>query len=189
MSTKIYTAYKVKDSSKLWSILKDIKKKCQKNIKIKLSEIFTNTVANVNPNSIMYKNLIKEGFSDEEVRRTIADKTIRRLYRISSYSIYRSEYNFDVNIAIREYDGDYYLIPHCDMYMSRVLDFLRRDKRLQDFHYQNQCERPNNITKKEWKHREEIWDEIDKNGWDNYLLLEICSWENFYTLNPRYNKP
>jgi hypothetical protein len=195
MSTKIHTAYKLVKAGDLWKLVHDIRTKARENVVAKLRDMYALHVPNVLPDSEAYKKKYEDTYKalspegrDKLTRLHISSKVLTRLYRISCTSLRRNPYNFDVSIAIREYGRSLYLIPYCDWTMKEVLDFLEEDPRLVDFHYQNQSDKPDHISEMDWYKRERVWHGMDKNGkWKDFLILDICSWNNFYELDPYHD--
>jgi hypothetical protein len=106
-------------------------------------------------------------------------------YKKSSVSIERSFFDFDVNVAFREYKGRVYLIPYCDLTMREVLDFLDEDPRIEEFGYQNQTDRPERFTPQEWAARSRVWHALTKEPtWYEFALVEVSSYGKFWRLNP-----
>lgn len=98
-------------------------------------------------------------------------------------SPYRSVFNFDAAVSVRHYEGQVYLRAHTDL--IGVLDFLKRDNRLEDFHYQNSTDKPSRITQKAWEARRAVWDGmVDSGAYEVSLVLHVCEWDQFTTLLP-----
>lgn len=146
MSTKIYTAYRLKKSSDLWPFVHDCYTRGER------------AVVNV------FRRLLRSSSYD----------AITAKYREQAGSPYRNEWNFDVTIAIRERRGRIYVIPHCDMRMAKACDFLKRDRRLDDFAYWNNTDRPKTVTARAWAHRACVWNALSAAGWGNCLTVTIC---------------
>lgn len=191
MSTKIWVAYKLKDPNTLWDFVRDVKKQAITIVEKKLLGCEEWLLDSVDINSEEYKKelqlAIKFEREDPEktARQNVIDKKMKKLYGESCASLYRDEFDFDVSINFRENKGDIYLIPNCDMQMRNVLDFLKDDERLEDFHYQNQTDPPDDIPYEEYQKRGEIWNEIDDRGWSNFLALKILSFQNYWRHSPR----
>jgi hypothetical protein len=192
MSTKINEAYKLKRPQDLWKVSHFFYKKGTEKIKEHIEYIFISVVNRIDETSDDYKKTYKEILDSEYIKSKgnkykkfvaktkIADKLIIEGYKEVSNKKMFDEFNFDCSITFREYNGGIYIIPyHC----GNVLSFLKKNRNLFDFHYQNQTDRPNYISYKEWNHRREVWDEIFKN-WNDMLVMEICSLDKYWLLNP-----
>jgi len=54
---------------------------------------------------------------------------------------------------------------------------------LEDFHYQNHTDRPDNISEEDWDGRYRVWSELTEN-WRLVLVLPICNTKCFYQIDP-----
>jgi len=127
-----------------------------------------------------------ERYGDEwRARFEVARDSVRKGYQENSASSFRSPFNFDVSVGFRHYKGKIYLIPYCDWTMKDVLDFLAKDERVRDFHYQNQTDMPPGVSISEWQRRGRVWEEMDRTDcWKDLLVLEICRWDMFAQIDP-----
>lgn len=188
MSTKIYTAYRLKSSKDLWPWIHKTRIRGEKEVKKVLTRVLTVMMGEVDPNSQRYQDLVKEGASDFSARMTLASRQVRKEYREQLTSSERDFYDFSVSLSLRELNGRIYIIPQCDMMMRDTLNFLKRDPMLEDFAYWNNADQPKHISKRAWDARGKIWDALDDMGpqrrWSNCLVLEICSWDKFMYVDP-----
>jgi hypothetical protein len=183
MSTKIYTAYRLKNPAKLWEVVRDIKKRGTENVRKELRNVYEAVMAEIDPNSDEYLRL-RATRDDWGARHSMAHDLVRERYRAQVTLMERNTFHFDVSVGIWEYEGRMYFIPFCDMLMGDVLDFMKEDKRLVDFCYWNNTDEPEGISRRTWKKRGDIWDAIDKAGWDNHLTIDVCYWNNFWRIDP-----
>lgn len=158
MSTKIWTAYRSKAGVKLWPLIASLRVKAEKNILRILEE--------------EVKRLRKE---NKEWTNWSALNHMRREFEKQHESAYRHYYGMDVSLVIRERKSRLYIIPISNGLMHKSLDFLHRDQRLEDFHYQNQSDKSAKVSDKAWETRGRIWDELDQDDthWNDRLVLEI----------------
>lgn len=183
MSTKIYTAYRLKPGIDFWKFARNVQEKGRKNItKVLQKRVYPVVMSMIDPTSEEYKN--HYGKDDYSKRRNLAYDKIRKgfIAQLSSYQ--RNEFDFNVYLNVYEYNRRKYIIPYCDMYMKNVLNFLSRDKRLEDFRYWNNTDAPSHISKKEWNKRGEIWDKIYKQGWYNSIIISVCDRDTFSVVDP-----
>lgn len=184
MSTKIWRAYRLKKSRDLWPFVAETRRLGTERVRAKLTEIFLEFMDGVDVDSTLYKKAIEESSGKDRVARaSIVNKILTRGYRISSGSFQRSYFDFNVSIGIREYKGKFYLIPYCDNALHKTLDFLDGDPRLEDYHYQNQTDKPDHIQMQDWRVRGRVWDQIFKD-WDSCLTLDICHFDMYSRINP-----
>ncbi len=195
MSVKIWTAYKLKDPTKLWELVHDIRLKGQTNVTKALAVLYAAKAFSIDPKSPEYQEKYKSltkylGDSDSrdiDVRYSLADHHFCRAYKEQYSSHLRNEADFTVSVSLRHFEGNIYLIPHCDMFMRDALNFLKRDKRLVDYHYQNQV-RPHDakVSDAAYERRGKIYEKMEKAGvWNDYLVIEVCAPHNFYLLRPK----
>ena len=187
MSTKIWTAYKLKRASQLWPVVHDIRLQATVNVQNVLRQAYAKFTPEKDEDRAHYEKLCAEkGRSMQSALHNTARRAIHREYKANSTSMERSLYNFDVRVGFRQFEGGIYLIPYSDNWsMPGVLDFLASDPRLRDYHYQNQTDRPENISQKQWRERRRIWFGMDKaDQWKDVLVLDICTWSMFYEIDP-----
>lgn len=196
MSTKVYIAYKVHKSANMWDIVHDIRIQGTENVKAALIKFGNIHLPEVQEDTDLFKAALERcshyGRSKEVTwwiaRTQVATEIIKRCYRINSTSSLRGPYNFDVSVGFRQYKGRIYVIPYCDWTMGKVLDFLKHDPRLTDFHYQNQTDKPKSISEKSWDRRAEVWDGMDKEGrFQDVLCLDICRFDMYWQFDPYHS--
>lgn len=189
MSIKLYTAYKVRRPDLLWKTLRSIQKTAQEEVKRILRNVYQDEMHVVDKTSAVFQDLVHQyGGDDWAAKFSIASKLIRERYREAATGVARSLYDFDVYLTLREFEGGVYIIPYCDMKMRDVLKFLDSDKRLSDFHFQTQTERPQGVSSRVWANRRRVWEGIDKAGWRAFLRLDICNFELLWDLAPQRSK-
>lgn len=186
MSTKIWVAYKIRRADHLWPVVHDIRLRATQNVQSVLRQLYLNLIPEVKTDTPLFQKRLERYKGDEwRARFEVARDLVRRGYRMNTTSSLRGTFNFDVSVGFRQFEGGVYLIPYCDTLMRQTLDFLRKDKRLRDFHYQNQVDQPKNISDRVWKERRRVWfgmEEADR--WKDLLVLDICKWDMFYQLDP-----
>jgi hypothetical protein len=192
MSTKIWTAYKLQRADYLWPLVHDIRIRGTRAIKRTLKKLYLEYSLHVKTEVDPYRTYLEEylkQFPDEKAshlaRLKVVQSFLRRGYRIASTRPERSVFNFDVSIGFRHYQGGLYLIPYTDCSMKSTLDFLKKDKRLRDYHYQNQTDKPPQVSARQWNEREKIWLAMDSAGqWEDVLVLDLCKWDMWYKIDP-----
>jgi hypothetical protein len=192
MSTKIWTAYKLDKISDLPKLVADVQRQGRENVRAKLRELVERLVAapEMKGDERYKKELERRSVSTPQHLReraaaiNAACLILREGYKSQLGEGRRSDMDFNVSVAVRFHGRGAYLIPHCDMHMCNVLNFLSEHPLLSDFHYQNQTDKPEEISDKEWRKRERVWDAIDERGWSNYVLIEVCSWDSYFAVEP-----
>jgi hypothetical protein len=111
---------------------------------------------------------------------------IYREYRLQRAGYEKNPFDLDVALAIRQKAGCFYLIPYSGSgLLSGCLKFLDKHPALEDWHYQNQSDRPENITAREWKARERLWNYLmEDERWPDKLVLDIVTADGFERVDP-----
>ena len=197
MSTKIWVAYKLRRAEYLWPLVHDIRLKATKNVKKVLEEFYLKHLPDVKTESSLYQKRLKlyqdicpddPERVDYRARLAVVQDFLTRAYRMSTTSPRRNPYNFDVSVGFRQYDGKIVVIPYCDWTMTDTLDFLAKDKRLRDYHYQNQADRPDDLNARQWGERRRYYDRMfDSGQWEDVLVLDICKWDMWYRIDPAWD--
>lgn len=185
MSTKVYVAYKLKKSGDLWAFLRDTIKQGRKNVRAALVKLHHTYMADVDTKSPEYVEALGRYEGDEWLTQfRLANNFLRKEYRSQQTSMERNPFHFDVSLGIWENKGSLYIIPYCDMFMRNVLDFLKKNTRLEDFCYWNNTDEPKGMPRSVWKARGKVWDAIHDNGWENHLWIDVCSPSSYYQIDP-----
>lgn len=196
MSTNIYTAYRIRQPDQLWPVLRTIKERGMEETQRSIIHFAQSVLHLVNSQSPeydqWYTNFRRNGKvppskADEDARMYLTLTRFKKEYREQAGTSERNEYDFDVSVSIREYDGNFYLIPKCDWSVGRALDFLETLPELEDFSYWNSSDKPEHISRTEWTHRRNIWHALFKMGWDHYVQLTICSVDTYLQLDPLFH--
>ncbi len=185
MSTKIWTAYKLRRASYLWPLVHDIRLRATKNVRKTLREFYSTHIPEVKTDTDLYRKAFEVYGNEYKARLDVARRMLQRLYRWSTTRSERSPYNFDVSVGFRQYEGKIVVIPYCDWTMRGVLDFLAKDKRLRDYHYQNQVDRPKTVGARQWDERRRFYNSMDSAGqWEDVLALDICRFDMWWRVDP-----
>lgn len=193
MSFKVYNAYKVVNPHTIWDITKLIQTQGELNAKQALRKHYIDQVRQMDPDTEDYKKARKNydrvyDVSETNFRLWHAQNLLREGYKESPTRIYRSPYNLDTSIAVYPHKGQYYIRTFCDgaSITGMSLDFVKGLPGLVDFHYQNSADKPEEISNKEWKHRETVWNEIVEPFHDigHQLIVEIVCWTSYWRVDP-----
>ena len=189
MSTKIYTAYRLKKGADLWEFLEDVHAKATQLVKKVFRDLFERILSNEQTVKQVRKVL---DLSDcEDVMPLEVDDYIGKLYRSQLGTLERNPYNFDACLTVRKSKGRYYMIPYCDGLVGEVFSFLKKHKQLEEYRYWNNADKPEKISQRAWAIRDHDWNEMfnTTERWLFYLTLEICSWSRWTTgiLNPAFD--
>jgi len=195
MSIKVYNAFKVRRADHFWAVVRDIKVEATKRVTEVLRSFYLAHMENVDTTSPVYQSALADRSdwdpqtAEYMARISIAHRFIEQSYREQSVSMQRNPYNFDVSVGFYEFEGGIYLRTFCDWTMGEVLDFVAKDKRLRDFHYQTQTDRPKEITARAWRERRRVWDGIHSlpGSMPVVLTLDICRWDMYHQVCPWFD--
>lgn len=193
MSTKIYTAFKVKrkvsnNTITFWKFIRKIRKRGVKEVQSVLRKLYLDYASEIESSDLeVIKAKESYSYNDEKAKLLVAHKRIIQEYKNQQLSQYRNEFDFDVRISIRELDGNLYMIPHCDITMLKALDFLKKEKSIQSYCYWNSTDKPKNISQKEWDTRSTVWNKLYSNGWDNCMEINICNNNSLPYIDPIFD--
>lgn len=198
MSTKIYVAYRLKNTDDLWPFIRDTYERGTENVKKVLYEFCQKIAGHIQEHGphedikdvydMAYESYRFVENEEERARKAVwktAYEYMRDNYRKSTVSYQRDIFDFNVSITLREYEGSIYIIPYCDMMMRNALDFLKDDPRLEDYAYWDNTDPPDDVPYEEFEARGKVWDALsDQKLWRSYLTLDLCSWEKYWNLSP-----
>ncbi len=167
MSTKIYNAYKLKESASLAQLTQILDK-----IRSDIEEVARKDMANKVAGRIQYyKDLYK--YYGEEITTKITNNHILKMLDYikadkSDNRLFWEEYPE----LIKELKDEPYehttatlqMIPCSEKILAiycgpfEYIDFVSKNEFFEDYHYQNQTDKPDDIADKEWEEREKDWD-------------------------------
>lgn len=179
MSTKIYNGFKIDtgDISEVQSIFNGHQVALKEVTKEKIIEFLVKSaVEDFDKDIISKKNTGKDNNYISQASREMDDR--QREIKKTGYR--DPEVDFGVEIAIFPFEGKFYGI-----YYSEQEEFyhnLLKQQKISEFSYYDNTDKPERISKKEWKERERVWDIIfDGNG----LPCEIGFTKKYNTYAPR----
>lgn len=162
MSTKIYNGYYTK--LKLEPLLLKLKEVLIEFNKLKI-EGYTKFLSNKITKEIDKKYFKGEDFLQKNIVHEIYKKhTELVLESQKTHMRLLDEFDFSANCCIFPCGNKTLILFYSDnkdvLNMWENLDFIF------DYHYQNSCDKPDDISKREWKSREKNWDKVlGGNGW------------------------
>jgi hypothetical protein len=190
MSTKIYNAFKVKDPSTVWNLIWKVRDLAEANAIQALKNHYLKLVREMDPDKEDYQKERERDQERDEVffRLGRAREIVRNGYRDNVRRPEREEYSLDVTLAIYPFDGEYYLRTFWEgiSVLGEVFDFVAKMPELEDFHYQNQTDPPEEVSSEDWEKRERVWNAIIDafHGIGNHVAVDVVSWEGFYRIDP-----
>jgi len=196
MSTKIYDAYRILDPKNVWKVLWKIEDEARANIDKALRAHYLDLVIKMDPDTEDYKKAWTETrkqfeyYKETSFRLRRAQELVRNSYRDNVTKSHRDTYSLDVSLAVYPHKNDFYLRTFCEpiSVVGEALGFVEKMPELEDFHYQNQSDRPENISEKAWKVRAKVWDEIlEYEDVGRHVSVDVLCWQNFYRIDPWYD--
>lgn len=189
VSTKVYNAFKVKDPAQLWGLIDTIFHRGRANVEEALRAHYVHEVRHMDPLDKAYaeawalSDSPEANFRLQRVRDMVRDR-----YKENVTKIEWDTYSLDVRVCFYPYKDQVYVRTFCESgsIFRDVLNFVKHLPELEDFHYQNQTDRPEEITPEDWDNRRRVWDGISKKNHDIgiHVDLEISSWHSFYLVDP-----
>lgn len=187
MSTKVYTAYRLKHNRDLWPLLQDVRVKAQTKIRKVLIDLYLRKAERVDPTSEEYKTQVQlrsdPVVADIEARVFLTHVEVHKLFQQQFLFPYRDVYDFSVSIAIHPHKGRLYLLPYCDSLMRGVLGCLKQDDRVEDYAYWDNADPDGDVLPRAWAARGRVWDRICAH-WDDMLVFEICTPALYHKVDP-----
>jgi hypothetical protein len=188
VSTKIYNAFRVKKSVDLWPFLWRLRDTARENIKVALKAHYHDLVNRISPEAPDYRKARAESDRpDHSIRLSLARDLVRNRFRENVTQSERDTYSLEVSVAVYPHKGRYYLRTFCESasVLRDVLDFVEQLPELEEYHYQNQTDRPEEVSAREWSERKRVWEEITEyQGVGSHVVLDILSWTGFYLIDP-----
>ena len=192
MSTKIYSARRLKRGVQLWPFVASVRVRAEKNIRAKLEFFYLQTVAEYDQAAEGVKKEWQERLKvkpEDKVSPFTVSRWVSDEFRKENINPMRSFFGMDVSMSVRENRGRFYIIPYANGMMQNVLDFLRTDRKTEEYHWQNQTDKSARCSDAAWEQRGKDWQEMlgknDDHWWDT-LVLDLLSPSNFYRLDPSY---
>lgn len=200
MSTKIYDAYKIKTKGDPWKVIWDIEEKARANVTLILQALLLSQMRilrdspgdfektfDLTPDNRHYKHFLQTVNKTWFDYASMAWDALSKAFQAQAFKFERNEFNFEVQLAVCPLDNQIYIKAFCDTLMRNVFKFLDTHPKVVDFHYQNQTDWPEHISRQAWDHRKRTWNRIMKqDGRLRHVLLEVCSPSNFFTFNPLF---
>lgn len=110
---------------------------------------------------------------------TIKIEDIKQLEKMTTETPYL-KYKFSESVVVYPYKDRVFVQFFGN---NDLMKIVNKCKLFKDFHYQNQTDKPERLTEKEWRNREKIWDNIFK-GNDNIpaqsgLVYDFMTYDMF----------
>jgi hypothetical protein len=179
MSTKIYNGFKIDtgDISEVQSIFNGHQVALKQVTKEKIIEFLVKSAVEEFDKDKVYNNPVEE----DKNYISQANQEMRDRQRESKKNNSRDpEIDFEAEIAIFPFEGNFYGIYYSEQ--NEFYNNLLKQKKVSEFSYYDNTDKPDRITKKEWEERERVWDTIFKG---NGLPCEVGFTKKYNTYVPQ----
>ncbi len=176
MSTKIYNAFRLKPRHDMWTVTADIRAKVEKRCRFILTKVYGDITSNAKDYGYTGK---RDMFS---VSRWVLEQ-----YKAQAFKYDRNAWDLDVHIAVHNVDGRILLRAfHGSGWFSSTIKVVERHRSLEDYHYQNSSDRPDNITARAWNERRRTWERAMRpdGNFIHQLVVEIVSPSSWHRIDP-----
>lgn len=187
MSTKIWTAWAIKPRLDPWDVCMALRKAGVMRAQKLLTTVYDDMVKH--PQDYLSKDAQKLYGTPKSFIQ--AADVVYRLYREQRGKPERNLWDLDVSFTLRRADtGRWLIVPYPGSgLLSSALDFMRRHRSLVDYHYQNQTDRPDNISARQWSERARTWSPLLVDArWHDFFTVEVMSVNGFFSTCPAMNR-
>lgn len=201
MSIKIYNAYKVIGPNP-WDVIWEIRDQGRKTVRQKIADLYRDLLNMVHGKGVSLSGYLLDSHPwgqvqarfDEDI--SANDTFLTRLRWVRDYvwkgfqgggtSLERTLWNPDIYLSVYPHRSKLYVRVYDDFvsYLGGSLDFVEEHPRLEDFHYQDQCDRPDDVTAAQWRSRGRVWDAVYPDGYPRLTRVDIWSLELFQIHDP-----
>ena len=161
MSTKIFTGFKFNttDFFEVREILASYREEVSEIVEEKMSSfLIIRSVEMFDHNMVEGNENGKDSFYTKAYF-----ELLDRQREIKKTDVRDPAVDFEVSVVVLPFNGEFYGICYAES--DKFYNLLLKDKRVSEFSYWNNTDRPKKITKKEWDARAKIWDGIfEKNS-------------------------
>lgn len=200
MSTKIWTAYRLTRGRDLWDYVHDLRVRAVGEVKKLLVKSYLDLLADWENSAkeyatanAMYKAARKirlghdKGGELDRYYPSGASDFLREMYLTQLGQTERSLWDLTVAIAARKSRRGWLLVPYPGSgLLQSSLAFMERLPYLEDYHYQNSSDRPDEVSARAWAERAATWDPLlDDDVWRDRLDIDILhGWHGYTAVDP-----
>lgn len=146
MSTKIYTAWRCRTNT-FPKFLEHFRKNCFKTAVRYIRETF------------------KSVFDAKENFETVFDRRVAPKLYAASVSKISSQYCVDASLNVWYHNRHFYIIPYGILFKT-----YKPVEGVTDYSYWDNADRPDNITRRQWRNRYMTWSAVCLDNWDIHRL-------------------
>lgn len=183
MSTKIYNAYRVKSSvTDIWGFLRELQQRARFEAYERIQALVSNHSAALPADDAAFLRLKDAGWTETFAKEQVVWEILQQRHPVAENY---PKIDCNAQITVRELDGRFYLHAGWGEGVHGVFDFLNTMPELEDYHYQNQTDRPEDISEAEWEERRLVWDTLYDRNWSLGCVLDVVTPWNLF----RYRLP
>lgn len=184
MSWKIHEAYRLRSGFDVWETAGKIRRSTLKAAHACLVKLYP---------LILSSDVISEAGAILGRRPTNtmdASRVALTMYKQNRNSEERNAWDLDVSVTWRRLGRHWLMIPYPGSgYFAGTLEHLRRNRALEDYHYQTSSDRPSHINARAWAARGRVWErahgEKDSN-WGHMFSQNIITPSVWYEFDPAW---
>ena len=166
MSTKIYSAYKLKEGINFMQLM-------QINYQMK-EQIISDFVSRISITLAVKVDKIMNNLEESAKNETYSEAVRNTIHRIMKNECETPEFDLyfrlydDLSSEFKDFSIEQakmvYILHNDDIFAMffgsyRYEKYILQNDNFSDYHYQNQTDRPEDISDEEWQQREKYWDE------------------------------
>ena len=191
MSLKVWIAYELKRPSTLWEFAASVRVKAQENIKRTLRKYYEGYILMLKEDPKTRRWFIERMsesigiMQSDKITLTDLSHYVFLEFKKTLGELEHNPFDFDISLVFRQYEGRIFMVPYTAGMAGNALDFLKRDPRVRDFHYQNSTDKSAKCSDAAWERRGKVWDRLlEEDKFGDKLVLEIASYCGFHRFDP-----
>lgn len=156
MSTKIYNGYySEKNITELLIMFGDIKKNFEKLKELSyLKYVAHKSIFKYDHESIV----LNQPISLKDIKKDVHDKALGKIKDVVRQGMREPDVDFEVTCAVYPMRGKTLILFYAEN--KEMTNFWENLEDIHDYHYQNSCDKPDDISNVEWNRRRKNWDKV-----------------------------
>jgi len=187
VSTKIWNAFRLRRGFDLWEVMTEIQERGRKRATATLAKFMWGLTENP-ANASAFGLILKLEADKSELARVMEISRATFLaYREQIGKSERNVFDLDVSVAVHKVGRRYLFRPFSGSgLLSSTLAFMAKMPALEDYHYQNSSDRPEEIGARAWAARAATWDRAMYPNWNwrPFLALDVVSVNGWHEIDP-----
>lgn len=204
MSTKIWTAWRLTRGRDLWPLVPVIRARAEREVRRTLIKAYVGLLGEWRNSPAFHAACEKEYAAAWAFRAphrkepmklglgpTDVSDFVRAMYRAQLCQDERNTYDLTVQIVARKSRRGWLLIPYPGSgILQSTLRFLARMPELEDYHYQNSTDGPEEVSARAWRERRDTWSPLiaDSSFRDKLVIDILSSADSMVHLDPVWDR-